>query len=116
MTTINNKNYKNPLIDVGNFVSDYFEKNQENQIAGTSSECILCGKGIKSAANHYTVVSGNGSPEFLIHKDEWGYAESQENTDGGFVGGWDIGSECVKKLKHISNIENYIRKPQKECA
>ena len=50
----------------------------------------------------------------LIHKDEWDYASSPENKDGGFMDSWDIGSECVKKLKHIPNIKNYIRKLMKE--
>ena len=110
MENLNDENYKNPLIDVGSFVSEHYEKNINNQIEGAFSECVLCGKGIKSTSNHYTIVCGGGTPELLIHKLEWDYAESKENKDGGFMGSWQIGSECFKKIKHISNIKNYIKK------
>mgnify|MGYP003640032341 CR=1 FL=1 len=79
-----------------------------------SYECIICGKGIKHSSKHYSIVAGGGHEMNLIHKDEWDYASSTENKDGGFMDSWDIGSECVKKLKHIPNIKNYISKPIKE--
>lgn len=112
MKTINLANYKNPLIDIGNFVSEHLNKNQNNQIEDAITECVLCGKGIKSSSNHYTIVCGGGTPDFLIHKDEWNYAESKENKDGGFMGSWQIGSECFKKIKNLPNIKNYIKKNQ----
>jgi len=110
MTNLN-KDYKNPTIYIGDYMSEYYEKNSNNCIE--SYQCILCGKGIKHTAKHYTIVAGQGSELNLIHKDEWDYAESPKNTDGGFMGGWDIGVECVKKLKNIPNIKYYIRKPTK---
>ena len=109
-TFFKNDNYKNPLLDVGKFVSEHFDKNQDNQVEGTISECVLCGKGIKSNSSHYTVLSGNGASQFLISKDEWDYASSDNNKDGGFMGGWTIGTECYKKIKHIYNVKNYVRK------
>jgi hypothetical protein len=114
MATINkNENYKNPLINIGEYRSDHYENNLNIHVQGASYECIMCGKGIKHTSKHHQIISGGGHEMNLIHKDEWDYAESKENTDGGFMGAWDIGSECVKKLKHIPNIKNYIRKPTK---
>ena len=115
MTNINkNENYKNPLIDVGEYRSEHYEKNLNIHTPGAVYECIICGKGIKHSSKHHTIVAGGGHEMNLIHKDEWDYAESIENKDGGFMGAWDIGSECVRKLKNIPNIKNYIRKPTKE--
>ena len=111
MTNLN-KDYKNPTIDIGDYMSEHYEKNDNN--CNDNYQCILCGKGIKHTSKHHTIVAGEGTQYNLIHKDEWDYATSKENTDGGFMGAWDIGSECVKKLKHIPNIKNYIRKPIKE--
>ena len=115
-TFFKHESYKNLLLDVGDFVSEHFDKNQDNQIAGAFTECVLCGKGIKSNANHYSVLAGNGNQQQLIHKDEWDYASSDENNDKGFMNGWDIGTECYKKIKHIPNVKNYIKrnKPNKE--
>ena len=108
----NNENYKNPVIDIADYRSDRYEINLE--MGNGHMGCILCGKEIKHSSKHHQIVAGEGIELNLIHKDEWDYAESKENTDGGFMGAWDIGSHCVKKLKDIPNIKNYIRKPLKE--
>ena len=112
------KNYKNPLIEVDTECSDHYEKNIQNQIAGAVSECVLCGKGIKHTSKHYQIVAGLGNYQQFIHKDEWEYAQSKENTDNGFMGAWDIGTECFKKLKNFPNIKSYVEfiKPTKETA
>ena len=108
----NDKNYKNPLLDIMSFVSEHFDKNQDNQIEGTVSECVLCGKGIKATSKNYSVVAGSGSPQLLIHKDEWNYSFSKENTDNGFMGSWEIGTECFKKIKHLTNVKDYLIKKE----
>ena len=105
------KNYKNPVIDISYYRSDKYEINL--QMGNGAMECILCGKEIKHSSKHYQIVAGEGNELSLIHKDEWDYACSKQNTDGGFMGCWDIGSSCIRKLKNIPNIKNYIRKPQK---
>jgi hypothetical protein len=107
---INDINYKKPLIQIDDELSDHYNKNIENQIAGAKSECVICGKGIKSSSKHYTIVAGLGNYSQFIHRDEWDYAESEKNTDGGFMGAWDIGSECYKKLKDFPNIKDYVDK------
>ena len=107
---IKDENYKKPLIQIDDECSKHYDKNIENQIAGASSECVLCGKGIKNTSKHYSIVAGLGSYQQFIHKDEWEYAESKNNTDGGFMGCWDIGTECFKKLKDFPNIKNYVSK------
>ena len=104
---VKSEHYKNPLISIDE-QSEHYEKNIENQISGATSECIICGKGIKSTSKHYTIVAGLGNYQNLIHKDEWTYASSPENKDGGFMGGWDIGTECFKRIKNIPNIKDYV--------
>ena len=109
------KYYQNLVLELdGDVLSEHFDKNQENQIAGIHSECILCGKGIKSTNNHYTMMGTGGTYHNLIHKDDMDLAEKNQNQDGGFMGCWDVGSECFKRLKHIPEIKNYVLKPKKE--
>ena len=107
---INDINYKKPLIQIDDEMSEHYEKNIENQIVGAVSECVICGKGIKGKSKHYTIVAGLGNYCQFIHKDEWDYAQSKQNTDGGFMGAWDIGTECYKKLKDFPNIKDYVKK------
>ena len=103
MNKYKTEHYKNPVLNVEEFMSEHYDKNINNQIEGAVTECILCGKGIKAHSKHYDVVSGCGNYGQLIHKDDWKFADSKENKDGGFMGCWSIGSECIKKIKHIAD-------------
>ena len=110
MKLIQDTNYQKPLLQIEDEMSIHYDTNIENQIPNAVSECVICGKGIKSTSKNYSIVAGLGNYHQFIHKDEWDYAESKNNTDGGFMGTWDIGSECYKKLKDFPNIKNYIKK------
>ena len=110
MKLIQDTNYQKPLLQIEDEMSIHYNTNIENQIPNSVSECVICGKGIKATSKNYSIVAGLGNYHQFIHKDEWDYAESKNNTDGGFMGTWDIGSECYKKLKDFPNIKNYIKK------
>jgi len=110
MKLIQDTNYQKPLLQIEDEMSIHYDTNIENQIPNSVSECVICGKGIKATSKNYSIVAGLGNYHQFIHKDEWDYAESKNNTDGGFMGTWDIGSECYKKLKDFPNIKDYIRK------
>jgi len=110
MKLIQDTNYQKPLLQIEDEMSIHYDTNIENQIPNSVSECVICGKGIKATSKNYSIVAGLGNYHQFIHKDEWDYAESKNNTDGGFMGTWDIGSECYKKLKDFPNIKNYIKK------
>ena len=110
MKLIQDTNYQKPLLQIEDEMSIHYDTNIENQIPNSVSECVICGKGIKATSKNYSIVAGLGNYHQFIHKDEWDYAESKNNTDGGFMGTWDIGSECYKKLKDFPNIKDYIKK------
>ena len=110
MKLIQDTNYQKPLLQIEDEMSIHYDTNIKNQIPNSVSECVICGKGIKATSKNYSIVAGLGNYHQFIHKDEWDYAESKNNTDGGFMGTWDIGSECYKKLKDFPNIKNYIKK------
>jgi len=110
MKLIQDTNYQKPLLQIEDEMSIHYDTNIENQIPNAVSECVICGKGIKATSKNYSIVAGLGNYHQFIHKDEWDYAESKNNTDGGFMGTWDIGSECYKKLKDFPNIKDYIKK------
>ena len=76
MNKYKTEHYKNPVLNVEEFMSEHYDKNINNQIEGAVTECILCGKGIKAHSKHYDVVSGCGNYGQLIHKDDWKFADS----------------------------------------
>lgn len=103
------ESYKNLILELnGDVVSKHYDKNLDNQIADAIGECVLCGKGIKKSS--YSICCTGGNMYNFIHKSDWDSAENNRNKDGSFMGGWDIGPECYKKLKHIPKIKDYVRK------
>ena len=103
--------YKNKILELdGDVLSEHYEKNQENRKPDDTGECILCGKGIKNTITCKAIVATGGNMYNFIHKDDVEFAESPENKDGGFMGAWNVGPECFKKIKHIPEIKNYCYK------
>jgi hypothetical protein len=79
------------VLDLDTVLAGAFgEKYQASQ---SQNPCIACGRNVSQKNGHIVLIGGGGTD--VLHPDD---NDQAMNTDPGYMGGFPVGSECIKSV------------------
>jgi hypothetical protein len=96
-------NYSNSEITYRAFETDelFSEKYQAKTANGSSFlQCVFCGRDTSKQGKSNGVVVGQGG-SLIVHPEDYEQAQ-----DGGFMGWFPVGSECIKQVPAEFRVPN----------